>query len=52
MELPLTLAQAAKLIETRAISPVELTQAVLDRIEALDSAISAFNTVVAERGLR
>ncbi|MGZ5138713.1 MAG: amidase, partial [Burkholderiales bacterium] len=52
MELPLTLAEAARLIETRAISPVELTQAVLNRIEAFDGAINAFNTVVAERALR
>ncbi|MGZ5176936.1 MAG: amidase [Burkholderiales bacterium] len=52
MELPLTLAEAARLIETRAISPVELTQAVLHRIEAFDGAINAFNTVVAERALR
>jgi Asp-tRNA(Asn)/Glu-tRNA(Gln) amidotransferase A subunit family amidase len=34
MELPLTLAEAAKLIKTRTVSPVELTQAVLRRIEA------------------
>jgi aspartyl-tRNA(Asn)/glutamyl-tRNA(Gln) amidotransferase subunit A len=51
MELPLTLAAAARLIETRAISPVELTQAVLHRIDALDSRINAFNTVVPDRAL-
>src|SRR5687768_9756784 len=51
MELPLTLAEAAGLIATRALSPVELTQAVLDRIEAFDGRINAFNTLVADRAL-
>ena len=48
----LTLAETARLIETRAISPVELTRATLQRIDAFDGQINAFNTVVAERALR
>lgn len=38
----LTIAEAAKLIQTRALSPVELTQALLRRVEALDEQINAF----------
>ena len=52
MEWPLTLAEAAKLIATREVSPIELAQAALDRIAVLDDQINAFNTVVAERALR
>ena len=48
----LTIAEAARLLETRATSPVELTQAALDRIETFDGRINAFNTVVAEHALR
>ncbi|HEX2829750.1 MAG TPA: amidase [Burkholderiales bacterium] len=51
MEFPLTLAEAARRVETRAISPVELVRAALDRIEAFDGRINAFNTIVAERAL-
>jgi len=52
MEWPLTLAEAAKLIAARDLSPIELTQAALDRIAVFDDQINAFNTVVAERALR
>ncbi|MBI4192467.1 MAG: amidase [Betaproteobacteria bacterium] len=44
----ITLAEAAKLIEARKLSPVELTQAYLRRIEALDEQINAFITLTGE----
>ena len=47
----LTLAQAAPLIRTRKLSPVELTQACLQRIAALDSQLNAFITVTADHAL-
>lgn len=43
-----SLAAIAKLIETRKLSPVELTQALLARIEALDPQLNAFITVTAD----
>ena len=43
----LTLADAAELIGRRALSPVELAHAVLDRIAALDGHLNAFTTLVA-----
>lgn len=48
----LTLAEAARLIRTRVISPVELTQAYLTRIERLNPQINAFITVTAELALQ
>jgi aspartyl-tRNA(Asn)/glutamyl-tRNA(Gln) amidotransferase subunit A len=45
----LTIAEASKLIATRRLSPVELTDAYLDRIEALDRLLDSFVTVTAER---
>jgi aspartyl-tRNA(Asn)/glutamyl-tRNA(Gln) amidotransferase subunit A len=47
----LTIADAAKRIRTRALSPVELTQALLRRIERLDAQIHAFNTLLPEQAL-
>ena len=47
----LSIAEAANLIRTRALSPVELTRALLARIEAFDSQVNAFNTLVPERAL-
>src|SRR5579862_6340278 len=38
----LTIAQAAQLIERRRLSPVELTDALIARIEALDPQLNAF----------
>ena len=38
----LSIAEASRLIERRALSPVELTEALLARIEALDPQINAF----------
>src|SRR5262249_39218059 len=51
---PLTfssIAPAAHLIATRQLSPVELVQAHLDRIEAVNRKIFGYITVVAERAL-
>ncbi|MGH8635209.1 MAG: amidase [Burkholderiales bacterium] len=48
----LTLAEAARLIESRRLSPVELTRAKLARIAALDPQLNAFITVTADHALR
>jgi len=45
----LTIAEASRLIATRALSPVELTEACLRRIETLDNQLDTFVTVTAER---
>jgi len=47
----LSIAQAAALIRTREVSPVELTRACLARIEAVDSRLNAFITVTADEAL-
>jgi aspartyl-tRNA(Asn)/glutamyl-tRNA(Gln) amidotransferase subunit A len=47
----LTIAEAARLIEQRRLSPVELTQAYLDRIEAFDPQLNAYLLVTASRAL-
>jgi aspartyl-tRNA(Asn)/glutamyl-tRNA(Gln) amidotransferase subunit A len=44
----LTLAEAARLIEAKQLSPVELTQTLLDRIEAYNPRIDAFITQTAD----
>ncbi len=46
-----TLAEAARRIEARALSPVELTRACLERIERLDPEINAFVTLTREQAL-
>ena len=46
-----TIAEAAKLIAARKLSPVELTRACLARIERLDGTLHAFIRVTAERAL-
>jgi aspartyl-tRNA(Asn)/glutamyl-tRNA(Gln) amidotransferase subunit A len=51
-DLILTISQAARLIHERTISPVELTQALLRRIERLDSQICAFNTVTGDLAIK
>ena len=52
IDLPsLTLVEAARRIQQRQLSPVELTQAVLDRITALEPKVGAFITVAAEQAL-
>ena len=47
----LTIAQASNLIARRVLSPVELTEACLSRIESLDSQISAVVTLTGERAI-
>lgn len=47
----LTIAQAAGEIENRRLSPVELTQAYLDRIDRLNGGLGAYITVTAEQAL-
>ena len=41
----LSIAEAAELIRTRRLSPLELTQAILDRIDQVESKVLAFVTV-------
>jgi aspartyl-tRNA(Asn)/glutamyl-tRNA(Gln) amidotransferase subunit A len=45
----LTVAEASRLLAARAISPVELTDAYLNRIATLDHRLSSFVTVTADR---
>jgi aspartyl-tRNA(Asn)/glutamyl-tRNA(Gln) amidotransferase subunit A len=45
----LTIAEASRLIAKRELSPVELAEACLRRIETLDSQLDSFVTVTAER---
>lgn len=47
----LTIAEASRLIASRKLSPVELTQAWLRRIESLDDQINAFITLTGELAL-
>jgi amidase len=47
-----SLAEVAGLIERREVSPVEVTSAMLKRIEALDSELHSYITVSAELALR
>jgi len=48
----LSMIEAAALIKARRLSPVELTQALLDRIDRLDGKVGAFITVTREEALR
>ncbi len=47
----LTIDEAAKLIQKRALSPVELTRAILDRIAAVDGELKAYLNLMPERAL-
>ncbi|RCG25556.1 amidase [Streptomyces diacarni] len=47
----LSLAAAAEAIRTRRLSPVELTEAVLDRLDRTEPLVGAYATVTAERAL-
>src|SRR5262245_2400078 len=47
-----SLTEAAALLRARKLSPVELTEAVLDRIDRLDSKVGAFITVTREDAMR
>jgi aspartyl-tRNA(Asn)/glutamyl-tRNA(Gln) amidotransferase subunit A len=46
-----SIAEAARLIEQRRLSPVEFTQAYLDRIETFDPQLNAYLMVTADRAL-
>ena len=48
----LSLTDAAALIKSRRLSPVELTQALLDRIDRLDGAVGAFLTITRDEAIR
>lgn len=47
----LTIAEATRMIAARKLSPVELTQAYLDRIAAVDDQLDSFVTVTGERAM-
>jgi aspartyl-tRNA(Asn)/glutamyl-tRNA(Gln) amidotransferase subunit A len=47
----LSLSEASALVRARKVSPVELTQACLDRIEKLNPVLNAFITITAETAL-
>lgn len=47
----LDLSEASQAVQTRELSPVQLTQACLSRIEKLDGGLKAFITVLAESAL-
>src|SRR3546814_15793891 len=47
----LSLSDAARLVERRLVSPVELTRAMLDRIEEHDAHLHAFITLTPEQAL-
>ena len=47
----LSIAEAAELIRTRRLSPLELTQAVLERIDQVESKVLAFVTVARDEAL-
>ena len=47
----LTIDEAAKLIQKRALSPVELTKAILERISAVDGKLKAYLNLMADRAL-
>ncbi len=51
MSPPLTIAEAARQIAARTLSPVELTRDCLDRIAALDDTLHAFVLVTGERAM-
>src|SRR5688500_15992742 len=50
-DLPRTIGEAARLIETRVLSPVEIVGTLIERIEAFDPVISSFLTVTADQAL-
>ncbi len=49
--LPLTIAGASRLIASRKLSPLELTRALLERIQALNPELNAFITVTERQAL-
>ena len=48
----MTIADLAQQIQQRSISPVEVTQAYLDRIQTIDGQLNSYLTVTAERALQ
>ena len=46
-----TITEVAAQIESRRLSPVELTQAILDRIEALDGGLKSYATVMSDQAM-
>ncbi len=52
MELPfLTIGEASGLIKRKEISPLEITESVLERIERLDGKLNSYITILADRAL-
>lgn len=47
-----TISELAPLIESRVLSPVELTKAILDRIERLDGSLKTYATITPELALQ
>jgi aspartyl-tRNA(Asn)/glutamyl-tRNA(Gln) amidotransferase subunit A len=47
----LTIAEAARLIEQKQLSPVELTTALIRRVEALDPQLNAYLLLTADRAV-
>jgi amidase len=47
----LSLREIARLIETKDVSPLALTEAMLERIEAVDPRLSSYVTITAERAM-
>ena len=46
-----TIAELAPLIEAKAVSPVEVTEMILKRIEAVDGRLNAYATLMAEQAM-
>ena len=46
-----TISEVGALLQSRELSPVELTQAILERIEALDGQLKSYATVMADSAL-
>ena len=47
----LSISELSKLIETKVISPVEVTKLLLDRIDAIDPELKSYATVMADEAL-
>jgi Asp-tRNA(Asn)/Glu-tRNA(Gln) amidotransferase A subunit family amidase len=47
----LTIRDAGRLLQSRQLSPVELTRAFLNRIEQLDATLQSYITVLSDRAL-
>jgi len=53
MDLPyLTISEASELLRKKEISPVDLTKALLDRIEEIDGELNSFITVLRDHSLK